>query len=378
MTGNQVTTETLLTSALIASTPWHPEAQPSEVVERALFHGIAGALIPHIREWPEEVFERLRSAAMAQAMWEMRHRRVLQGLLKALSVAGIRVILLKGSALAYDLYPEPTYRSRGDTDLLIDRTDLTAARKILSAQKFSPFMSDSSVREAVAMEEHWQLRTSDQFIHEVDLHWQALNAVALAHVIPFEAAWKRALPLPRLSPDAFGLPRDLALLHACAHRAKHAFSPYFVEGKVYFNGDRLIWLRDIDLLVRALDSLGWVDFEREAIASGLTSVAIEALDASVRRLGTPLPEGLLARLQAAPKEGSADRYLLASLQAERAWRDIRAVSGLRNRSAFLWNRLLPGAAFMRTKYPDLAHRPLPFLYLRRLAEFLHPRRKQGN
>jgi len=42
----------------------------------------------------------------------------LREVLAALAGAGLPVLLLKGAALAYTLYPEPHLRDRSDTDLL--------------------------------------------------------------------------------------------------------------------------------------------------------------------------------------------------------------------------------------------------------------------
>ena len=57
--------------------------QVAEAVRlRAIYHGIAGFIIPHLAElssWPPLVVEDLRQEALGQAMWELRHRTVLAG-----------------------------------------------------------------------------------------------------------------------------------------------------------------------------------------------------------------------------------------------------------------------------------------------------------
>ncbi len=47
----------------------------------------------------------------------------LREVLAALAGAGLPVLLLKGAALAYTLYPEPHLRERCDTDLLLPSRD---------------------------------------------------------------------------------------------------------------------------------------------------------------------------------------------------------------------------------------------------------------
>lgn len=375
---SQEDTDAFLARALLAPSDWPQGAEPERVVARALYHGVAGCLADRVTGWHPEAAEPLRRAALAQAMWEMRHRLILDGLLRALDAAGVRVLLLKGSALAYDLYDPPSARARGDSDLLISLSDLSAARETLAAQGFVHFYENPTADEAARLQEAWERRTSDGLVHEVDLHWQAVNAPALAHLMPFEAAWKRALSLPRLGPTARGLARDQALLLACAHRAQHRVNPYTVDGITYYGGDRLIWLRDIDLLVRALDGAEWASLVEEALESGLAPVALDSLRTATAFLGTPLPETAIARLVAAPDTGPVARYLLKSDQTERAWRNLRSTPGLRAKAAFLWGQLFPSAAFMRLKYPDRATKPLPLLHLRRIAEFLRSRPRGGS
>lgn len=371
-------TDAFLARSLAGPAPWPGDASGGEVVSRALFHGIAGCLAGRpTAHWPPRAAEPIRRAATAQAMWEVRHRLLLSRALEALEAAGVRCLLLKGTALAYDLYESPSARSRGDSDLLVAPADLDRARAALAACGFAHFLDDPAAMEAVRLQECWRQRSADGLVHDIDLHWQAVNAVVLADVMPFDRLWERARPLPRLSPRARGLPHDLALLLACVHRMQHVLNPYFVDGAAHYGGNRLIWLRDIDLLARALDPGGWAAFEAATIEGGLSAVALDGLRAAAGRLGTPLPPGATARLAAAPQDSPAARYLLAGHRAERAWRDLRAVPGLGPKAAYLWGRLLPPPAFMRAKYPGLAGRPLPLLHLRRLRDFLAPDRERG-
>nr|WP_246045431.1 nucleotidyltransferase family protein [Rubellimicrobium roseum] len=352
---------------------WPSQIKADLVVRRALYHGIAGCLASRLGNWPTEAADPLRRAAMAQAMWEMRHQIVLSSLLQAMAAAGIRVLVLKGSALAYDLYDSPAARSRGDSDILIEPKDLPAARAVLSDQGFSHFYDDPTADENVRLQEAWTHRTADGLMHEVDLHWQTLNAPALADLFPFTEIWTRARALPRLAPVAYGLARDSALLFACAHRAQHIVNPYFVDGSIYYGGDRLIWLYDIDLLSRALDETEWAAFEVAVRQSDLAEVALHGLQMAADRLGTPLPCDVISRLERMNLKTKSSRYLLSSRQTGRAWRDLRAIQGSKAKAAFLAGRAFPSEAFIRAKYPDMADRPLLLLHLRRILNFVKPR-----
>lgn len=370
--------DAFLTRSVRGPAAWPASLSPEAVLGRATYHGVTALLASDAEGWPAAVLVPLRAAARARSMWELRHRIVLSDLLAALEEAGIRALLIKGTALAYDLYDPPALRSRGDSDILVAPHQAEAARRVLAGLGFAPFLGDPEALGAQRLQEVWERQTADGLSHQIDLHWQALNAPALSRALPFEDAWARARPLPRLGPAARALPLDLALLLACAHRAQHAFTPYLVAGTTHYGGDRLIWLRDIHLLAGALDAPGWEALAHAAEASGLAAVALDGLGTAARLLGTALPAGPLAHLAALRRDTPEARYLLGSRQVGRAWQDLRAASGPGARLAFLRDRLLPSAGFLRAKYPDWADRSLPALHLRRVADFLRPRRSGGD
>ena len=98
--------------------PWPGDAPIAMGLERVLYHGIAGLIVeagPSLPSWPSTLLDDVREQAIAQAMWEMRHKVILAELLAEFRKAGITALLLKGTALAYDLYPSPAMRSRGDS-----------------------------------------------------------------------------------------------------------------------------------------------------------------------------------------------------------------------------------------------------------------------
>ncbi len=343
---------------------------PAEaLVERVMFHGIAGLLAGHLAGWPDPIAAPLRDQARAQAMWEMRHRVVLGTLLADFAAAGVAVRVLKGTALAYDLYARPADRARGDTDLLVAPDTLVRARAVLEEAGYVPFYDDPVEPGAARMQEPWRLDHPDGTTHEIDLHWQVLNRRILAGCLPVAAAFESGQPLPALCPMAQAMARHLTLIHACAHRAAHLTSPYFVGGAGYYGGDRLIWLWDIALLAQALDDAGWEAFASHAARVGLGPVCAQALAEAQTRLVLSVPEGMMARLGDPAAAGPAAAYLQSGNIADRARRDLKAVKGLGARLRFVRYRLFPPAPFMRANYPENPRAPLVWLYLRRLARF---------
>lgn len=327
----------------------------------AEYHGVAPLILA--RGSPQAAG--LKDQARARAMWELRHRQVVSGLLAALDAAGAPALVIKGTALAYDLYPDPALRPRGDTDILIRAEHLTTARMVLAAQGLAPGLGEDAPEGS--SQEPWSFTPPEGGAgHDIDLHWKTFNGPTLGPMIPVDEAMTESVPLPRLAPHARALSRPHGLLHSCIHRAQHILSPYFVAGQAHYGGDRLIWLCDIDLLARALDPAEWELFATRAETRGVAPVCARALHEAAALLATPLPGDIMARLDAAPP-GAVTRYLLGSDRRGRALSDLRA-SGRRGRWHYLRARLFPPPRAMRSQYPR-SRLPLPLLYLRRMFRF---------
>ena len=371
----------LLASALRGDAArWPADGDASSAIERIAYHGIAGLLNERtvsLGDWPAAVTGYLHEQGIALAMWELRHNAGLGELLGGFAEAGVAAVLLKGTALAYDLYPRPATRARGDSDVLVAVADLSTARAVLERLGYRRQSIGEGIADDLALQEVWSLMCGAGTSHHIDLHWQMLNAPALAGLLDHDDCIADPLPLPRLAPSAQAMNRPLTLLHTCIHRAMHLTSPYIVGGVTYYGGDRLIWARDIDLLAGALSEAEWRRFTVVALDQGVAAVCRDGLALAKRTLGSEISEDVMAVLGAARGE-RASAYLLGAGQARRAWLDLRAIPGLRRKLAYVAARSLPPEAFMRGKYPGMAGRPLALLHLKRMIDLIRPRPGHGH
>ena len=375
MSSQETSVDELLAAALRGEVPaWQKDDPAALGLERILYHGLAGLIAESAREladWPCALMKPVREQAIAQAMWEMRHKVVLSNLVAAFADSGIVALVLKGSALAYDLYAAPASRSRGDSDILISPTGLAKARKILVQQGFS-LQAPHENADDLALQEVWSVTSDRTQQHCIDLHWQLLNAPALSGVLTFADCAAKSLALPRLGPGAYAMNRVLTLLHICVHRAMHIINPYFVDGRTYYGGDRLIWAKDIDLLSAALTDRDWQILTRTALDQGVAKVCLDGLRMARRSLGTEVPQAVIETLGAAGNE-PASAYLLDLGPSRRAWRDLVAVPGWSRKLAYLGSRALPSESFMRAKYADHGQWPLVWLHGRRMVDLFRAR-----
>src|SRR6185503_19661933 len=99
-----------LRRALIGERVEWPPLTPDDVAALCE-HGVA-PLVFSVAHLPE-----LRGEAMTAGAVEPLRLDDLREVLAALAARGVKTLLMKGSALAYDVFPSPDLRPRSDTDL---------------------------------------------------------------------------------------------------------------------------------------------------------------------------------------------------------------------------------------------------------------------
>src|SRR3954469_6989416 len=111
-----------LLRALLRGEPalWPVEAGSDDAAtlfESIQQHGIGPLVYSRLADdsWP--IHAALRDGAIRAAAVESLRLADLRALLAELARRGIRVVIIKGTGLAYDLYDAPELRPRGDTDL---------------------------------------------------------------------------------------------------------------------------------------------------------------------------------------------------------------------------------------------------------------------
>ena len=292
----------------------------------------------------------LRNDALHAAAHEPLRAADLAEMLSALDVHGVKPLILKGTALAYDLYSAPELRPRSDTDLLIARDDLPAVRATMLALGFEEHPSsgdEHGLRQAV-------FTRAPGMVY--DVHWAATNIPAFDAVLRFEDLATRAIALPQLGPHARALSHVDALLLACIHRVAH-----------HHDSDRLIWLVDIDMLRERMSRQEHERFWRlaaEGRVVGVCARSIAVADAWLSRAPHDLAEEWLS-----PDELARDEPSRVFLDREITHGGVMAASlralPWRARVERLWQVAFPPAEFMRQRFGTRNTLLLPWWYLYR-------------
>jgi hypothetical protein len=309
--------------------------------------------------------------SVGQAMWELRHQQVLNGALGALINHQIEPVIIKGTALAYWLYPNPLQRSRGDTDLLVPERAKRTAFDALEAAGFHRTLAVDG--DLVTYQASFTQTFSDGTAHALDLHWKINNAEVLSRLFTYDELRKDAIRLPALGPHALGTSAIHSLLIACMHRATHRVNPYYVDDEAHHDPDRLIWLADIHRLAEAMNPAAWQALGMAARQKGLSRLVAEGLERSSAHWGTQVPKLTMRSLGSASAEELPSRYLSAS--AFEQWRmDWAAMPDWNSRWRWLAQTLFPPPAYMRARYAGVRPQWMSWLYCRRAVLGLLKRR----
>lgn len=323
---------------------------------------------PAWTQYPETLREALTRHARQAVAVELMRTAELRKVLAALAQAGLPVLLLKGAALAYTLYPEPHLRERCDTDLLLpSREEAERAWRVLQTLGYQ---RPNAVSGDLITHELGCYKTGPGGLtHALDIHWRLNNAMLLSERLTFAELAAAAVSIPALGLHAHGLGLVHALLLACMHRVAHLPAG---------NADRLIWLYDIHLLAQCLSDAQWQEWMTLAEERGVCGPCLDGLRTAQLAFEMVLPADIQHRLKAgADREGWFDPRL-ARKRWRLEWLNFRALPSTAARLRWLGQYLFPDADYIRRKYGLRHSLWVPWFYGVRIVQGVARRIRQGH
>ena len=322
------------------------------------------ALRGEAAEWPQSIGEDESRALAAHGMLplvfglggiaSLRQRAFDAAVIETLRLVDLREVLgalggaaliVKGTALAYSIYPAPELRPRVDTDLLIDRGEIDRVRRALTSIGFAE--TATSGDELGVRQHSFSRRDRFGVTHIYDVHLDIANNAVVADALRYDELRARAVPLPAIAPDAFGPCNADALLHACIHRVVH-----------HHDSDRMIWLYDIHLLRERMTDEEHRQFWELAAGRRVAAICLASVEAANRIFGgVSVPS-----VDVAPDEPSS-----AFLDRHRRYGaviagDFAALPGWRARFKRLRQLAFPPPSFMMQSFGASWRVLLPLLY----------------
>ena len=296
----------------------------------------------------------LRDLTVAAALNAWREEAVRQ-LLDALGAASIPALLLKGTGLAYTVYPAAHLRPRLDVDVLIRRDVLDRTEEVLAACGWvRPPERDAELAET---QRHYVARGPGATLYHLDLHWKIASPRLFADALTFDELESRAVDIGRLGRFARTPGLVDALFIACVHRVAH-----------HADAIELLWLWDIHLLMERLTTEDVERFIALAERTGMLAVCGRGLQLAGDLFGTSGGAEAAARLHASSPEGNepSSRFLQGLRPITMLESDLMTLPW-RGRFHLIGDHLFPSVAYMRARYPRVPPLLLPLAYVARIA-----------
>lgn len=253
---------------------------------------------------PGDVLDQMRRLALVSnfAMLHLESR--LRESLRALERAGVRVMLLKGAALARTVYAGACERPMADLDLLVDASNAATARRVMLAEGWRDL--SRGIPDAVYERHHHSppLKDTRSPGLQLEIHSALFPE---RHPFAFDARdlWLRARPLSDASRGTF-VPDPLdSLLHACLH--------FFWSHQARFGVWRTI--RDVDAISRRAE-MDWDAFVASARAARGGTCCYWTLRIAHAAAGVDVPSRVFDELRPGRPEyllRAIERHFLANL-----------------------------------------------------------------
>ena len=198
----------------------------SRLLALAQRHGLAPLVYAHLSQMsgvsvPAGTLAFLRDFAQRNTAFVLMLTGELVRLLKILEAGGITAIPYKGPALALKVYGNMARRQFGDLDILVRRSDVWKACRLIEAEGFEPVFPLPSTMRARLLSQ-WYVRTFHREASRtlLELHWDIAERY-WAIRFDADAMWRRLEPMELSGATVFVPCAEDLLLMLCVHGVRH-------------------------------------------------------------------------------------------------------------------------------------------------------------
>jgi hypothetical protein len=245
----------------------------------------------------------------------------LREVLTAFHEEGIPCIVLKGMALAEQVYSNIALRGMSDVDVLVRKGDLFRADAGLVRWGYGS--RDSTAARAIhnpagylASLEYRKEEASPLNLH---LHWHPVNtsipATMFVHRIDLDRLWEKAVPVRVADSQALMLCPEHLILYLCEHalRVGHSFDRLILVCDIYFTIKAFAGGINWEFLARESRHLGLLHFVYHGLTIVRHHTGLGIIDEAIASLKPPdlsLGEKLFLRLQMSDRRIRGSSYLI--------------------------------------------------------------------
>jgi hypothetical protein len=318
--------------------------------------------LPQESRPPESITDEMRQIFLLSVVRSLHMERQLQEIIEAFKEQSVRVLVLRGPALAFSLYPDPAMRPSSDLDLLVMPEQVIQARGILKSLGYACLAKRFEVARDFFREECLIHQEDPGNKFPVDLHWvhwelhpffKGSEEVAIEDL--FQRAWQ--VDTPTLTFETLN-PVDY-LIHSAIHLVM-----------IHKNEMRLSWIYDTALLARHLQvDDDWETLQERSVTWRARLPLEHCLKLAQVWAGLELPDGF-DDFSTWPRP-TEDEIAVWADAMQHHWVTILLKRSLANPSLIikrvpsLLRLLFPPPDMVRLCYPASSDWLLPVSYVRR-------------
>ena len=181
----------------------------SQLVQSATFHGVLPLVLHRLYTtqerfpWADELLQGYPDKQRNALAVELARQRELMAVLQALADRDVRVVLMKGTPLAFTHYVSPILRGRADTDLFVRESDCAAIRQVVYELGYcSPNAVSGDI---LSYQSCYRKQDGNGLEHNLDVHWKISNSQLFARMLSFSEVEKASKAVPALGKNGYAL-----------------------------------------------------------------------------------------------------------------------------------------------------------------------------
>lgn len=248
---------------------------------QARLHGLIPLVHRHLDRLaadlvPDDVLGELRGHARHIGYRNLRWTNELLRLHARFEAEGIPLVSFKGPVLAHAAYGNLALRPFVDLDLLVHRENMPRVKALLESEGYRPSPEMDARREGKYLDAQNPLAfVDDERRIVLEFHWAMIDE-GFSYPLDPEQLWARLEPTALGGQTIDGLAVEDLLLYLCVHGAKHLWA-------------QLLWISDLDALLRARPDLDWAAVLEQAARLRCERVLYLGLYLAMHLSAAPVP-----------------------------------------------------------------------------------------
>jgi hypothetical protein len=332
----------------------------SHYISPIIYHRVS--VLPHELQPPSEVVNQLRIAFLNNRAQCLKIEKQIGEISDVFVKSGIRVLFLKGVAMAWSVYPDPVLRSFNDIDILVVPENVISARGILESLGYKCRAKIFEILKEFHCEEQFIYENVKEDRLQLELHW-ALHAFSgIKGKVSIDEIFSRSV---KARAPYFSI-EILDLVDRLIHSALHMLFGHTHDV-------RLNWIYDIALIAKQLKVPGdWQILQERSVTWNARYAVEHALKMAESWTDFKIPDAF-SNFFLWPEPSEVERV---------SWHDgkikniywlnllrLRMPQNLKyfNKLRFFYRVIFPPTIYIRKTY---AARFLPFSYVKRWLKWV--------